>query len=64
MEERIIMQIRMNLCCWKQNSIFQASPRYVLIDKTGKVSDENAPGPRRAAALKGKINDLLENSRN
>lgn len=43
---------------------FSGIPRYVLIDKTGKVSDENAPGPRRAAALKGKINDLLENSRN
>lgn len=43
---------------------FSGIPRYVLIDKTGKVRDDNAPGPGRAAELKGKINDLLENSRN
>lgn len=43
---------------------FSGIPRYVLIDKTGKVRDENAPGPGRSAELKGKINDLLENSRN
>lgn len=41
---------------------FSGIPRYVLVDKTGKVRDENAPGPGRGAELKSKINDLLENT--
>lgn len=43
---------------------FSGIPRYVLIDKTGKVKDENAPSPGSGAELQGEILDLLEGSGN
>lgn len=41
---------------------FSGIPRYVLIDKKGAVSDDNAPAPGRSAILKSKIDILLENN--
>lgn len=43
------------------NNKFQVTgiPRYLIIDKDGKVADDDAPRPSQTQVLKGKINALL-----
>ncbi|MEA2106858.1 MAG: TlpA disulfide reductase family protein [Bacteroidota bacterium] len=50
-----------NLLKGKLNT-FTGIPHYILIDKTGKIIDEDAPRPSSDNIIKEKLNKLLDNS--